>query len=487
MRNGMRVHLFLLVIASAIPVFSQEQPAKTPPQETPDEGEDPFGMDETESPSNKAANKVDNWKVTADQVGAEKVEGRIGADRVGLLNDAPYVLLPSRPFYSRYGSGRLHVPIDNDLPGFTFGDVVIRPMGDVTGTYNDKTVGDDADFLTRYAPGVALTFQPNRQFSLDASYTFAWNDYAEDKAKDFLEHDASVAFTIRDAGISDLNFRIYDHYGQTANVGQFNGEVQFQLDNGTFQSFGTLEVWRAFQRVQNNTAGMLATYRTGMYSMEGSYEYSLTDYFSRLFDSNDTTTHTARASVAFNHYTQFRPFVAYAFDHIGLTHRSSRGTDAHTFTFGTTIDITSELNAYINLTPRSVINLDSHRYTNDLIVDSGLIWQLNKKIQMVYSFNGGVEDRENANSSRLLGCGISMTANIIRDLDFGAYASFRNTKVQAGPTTQTNLYGLRVDYRIHRYLRMYGLYNRSDSWSHDGGSSQHGDQNLGTLGFSARF
>ena len=452
-------------------------------EKTPDEPEpEPKPRNENKangreaSPENKAADKPNADKLKGKQDSANQNPDLVRTE-----------IAPTLPFYEQYSKKRGVREDDNALKGFRFdsGHVVVKPFADLSSNYF-QFVGDKGpDVMQTYAVGTAFSYTPNKLFDIKGSYRFSWNDYTDDKAKDYLTHDATLNFEFKPS--KDLKFNLYETYAQSGNVGTFNRETLLNFDDATFNTFSIRQAFLDFSRLQNYLAGISTNYHYKKIDIQASFEDSHIDYFGRTANLDDTDTRTFRTSFGYKYSPKISPYLLYTYDNIAFMNSAQKGSESHTWNAGVIVQVKKKVAVTAYVTPRVINDFQTKLQNRDLDATIGVSYDVLKRINVFFSGTTGFADAQRGPDGQLFGATVELKAKLQRDLELFMFSSFRNIESDPHTFSETNLYGLRLDYRIQRHLRMSAGWSRSDIWNHDQSVRSHDEFNMGKLGLSARF
>ncbi|MCY3022767.1 MAG: outer membrane beta-barrel protein [Planctomycetota bacterium] len=178
-----------------------------------------------------------------------------------------------------------------DLPatfaprGITFGHLTVFPALGYDLTYTDNSTraqrNTTQDVLQEYTPSFDARFRPSEHVTSSLSYEFGWHDYAKETAKHYLSHKAAGEVRIANLWLEGLSVSLSDAYLQTGNTNALENQIL------------------AFTRYHTNQTVARTQYDFSRFTVSGKYTYAFTDYFARVDEMSEFSTHSGEVEGAY--------------------------------------------------------------------------------------------------------------------------------------------------------------------------------------------
>lgn len=178
--------------------------------------------------------------------------------------------------------------IGDAVPLLHTGAFKFRTQLTIDNYFNDNYLGSGTNrrgsWLRNETPSFAMGYDnPDSNISAGAFYSFTFHDYTTNVARDYYDETGGATVKLKHLGIDGLSFSISDLYNQIGNTILNPLANQYDINNLEF---------RVGTRYATNSLPVTFAFKTGPLSLEASYTYDTTDYFSRDFDTSDSQVHT---------------------------------------------------------------------------------------------------------------------------------------------------------------------------------------------------
>ncbi|HLX62008.1 MAG TPA: hypothetical protein VKX17_12070 [Planctomycetota bacterium] len=149
--------------------------------------------------------------------------------------------------------------------------------------YFGSVTNPRASWLRNYSPNFSLSYQADGAPSIDMYYNATIHDYSTSVERDYYDESTGISIRIKRFGIDGLSFNIADAYNQTGNTIVNPLADQFDINSLEFR-LGT--------RYATNSLPVGFRYAAGPLTLEATYSYDVTDYFSKANNASDAQQHT---------------------------------------------------------------------------------------------------------------------------------------------------------------------------------------------------
>jgi hypothetical protein len=376
-------------------------------------------------------------------------------------------LLPAPAnFESRY-TQPIELP-QEPTPGLRLGRTTLFPTYTETLTYDDNIFGTKhdkaADLILYSQPGFGLSHRFTENIQLAVNYKFGWNEYLDEKAKDYLTHNADFNLGFKNVGVQGFSLNIYDTYGQTANTGALN------------------ESYHAFTRQHQNNSGILANYEQGRIQASASYDFTLVDEFGR--NGFDYFYDKVEGLVAYKVTSGLRPYVRYKFLSYDLLGREQNNYTVHEVVGGVKYRPFEQFEFDFGVGNRRSIAVKSLDSDDGEIYRLRLDYAANQNLRAYFQASREFEVGVLVGPTTTTAVEAGMFARILPGLSLGARTGWTRELRGGGIDQRTLQAGALVRYDFRRQFSFYGGYDYTYRETVRFG---HLLFNKGVLGFSWRY
>jgi hypothetical protein len=383
------------------------------------------------------------------------------SDEVGRANIYPTVA----NFSSRF-TQRIEYPEDPP-PGLKIGNTTLYPTWLETLTYEDNLFGtsqkkqDDWSLYTQ--PGFGVTHRFNEKIDIGAYYKFGWHDYLDDKARDFLTHNADFSLNCKNIGVDGLSLNVHDTYAQTANTGVLN------------------ENFRAFTRQHQNTAGAIVSYELERITATASYDYTILDEFGR--NGNDYDYHHVNGMFSYKVNRKVRPYLKYEFySYDFLTDRNNY--TAHKITGGVVWRPYEKYEFDWYLGNNRALAVATPNSNDGPVAGMQLNYYHSQQCRSYFRANYQYEVGVLTGGSNTTAVEAGTLYRIFPELSVGGKVSWTHEDRMSGEDYKTTQAGMLVRYNYKRQFWFFGEYN----WTgQDYNMGRYVNWNQATIGFQWKY
>lgn len=422
--------------------------------------------DSTESAKETGAKADDSGKAKP-----PKLEPAKAGDAFASLNGdevSSAKIYPTVANFSSRFTQTIGLPVE-DTPGLKIGNTTLFPTYLETLTYEDNLFAvsrkkqDDWGLYSQ--PGFGIRHRFSDKIQVAAGYAFGWYDYLDDKARDYLTHNANFALNLSNIGVDGLSINLYDTYAQTGNTGVLN------------------ESYLAFTRQHQNTSGAMVNYERERIAVSASYDYTLLNIFGS--SDNDYAYHTINAMFAYKVSKRIRPYLKYRFQSYDFA-----PSDLNNYTMNEVLGGVIfrpydqfEFDMYLGGQRSDAVYFDNS--TEGPIAGMRLNYFHNQRITAHFAASRGYEVGVLTGGMTVSSIEAGVTCKISPELVIGARGGWTKELRDSGEDQRTVQADLLARYQFRRQFFFTGDYRYTGRETNMGGG--YVNTNQATIGFQWRY